>query len=38
MWILAVMQKKTQKFSVHNLKTFAARITLIQQRWYRDHL
>lgn len=38
LWILAAMQKKTQRFSVQNLKTFAARVTLIQQRWYREYL
>ena len=36
LWILAVMQKKTQRFSAHNLTTFSSRVTLIQQRWYRE--
>lgn len=38
LWILAVMQKKTQRFSVHNLTTFKSRVTLIQPRWYREYL
>ena len=38
LWILAVMQKKTPRFTVHNLTTFSGRVTLVQQRWYQDHL
>jgi len=33
-WVLAVMQKKRDDFTRHNIATFNARRTLVRQRFY----
>jgi hypothetical protein len=38
LWTIGVMQKKTQRFSANDLRTFAARVTIIRKRTYSDYL
>lgn len=38
LWTIGVMQKKTQRFSPNDLRTFAARVTIIRRRNYIDYL
>ena len=38
LWTIGVMQKKTQRFSPNDLRTFQARITIIRRRIYSEYL
>ena len=38
LWTIGVMQKKTQRFSANDLRTFAAKVTIIRKRTYGDYL
>lgn len=37
LWILRVMQKKTQRFTNNDLKIFAARVAIVRQRQYEAY-
>jgi hypothetical protein len=38
LWVIGVMQKKTQRFSNANLRIFSARVKILRLRKYADHL
>ncbi len=38
LWVISVMQKKTQRFSQNDFDTFAARIKIVRKRYYHDHI
>ena len=38
LWVISVMQKKTQRFSTNDFDTFSARIKIVRIRNYHDHL
>ena len=38
LWLISAMQKKTERFSPNDLKTFSARVTLLRRRKYHDYL
>lgn len=38
LWIVSVLQKKTQRFSKNDFDTFSSRIKIVRIRNYRDHL
>lgn len=38
LWVVSVLQKKTQRFSTNDFETFAARIKIVRIRNYHDHL
>jgi hypothetical protein len=37
-WVISIMQKKTERFSNANLRIFSARVKIIRQRKYADYL
>ncbi|MFO0867481.1 MAG: hypothetical protein U0935_00915 [Pirellulales bacterium] len=37
LWTIGVMQKKTQRFSPNDLRTFAARVAIIRTRNYGNY-
>jgi hypothetical protein len=36
-WILSVLQKKSNSFTTHNLATFRGRLTILKKRVYENH-
>jgi hypothetical protein len=38
LWVLAAMQKKTERFSNNQLRIFSSRVTILRQRKYYDHI
>ncbi len=38
LWTIGVMQKKTQRFSANDLRTFKARVTVLRRREYSNYL
>lgn len=38
LWVVSILQKKTERFSNANLRIFSARVKIIRQRKYADYL
>jgi hypothetical protein len=38
LWVIGVMQKKTERFSNNQLRIFSSRVTILRQRKYYEHI